>query len=101
VKVDGSYGACGGGSVGVGFVGAAGSACLAFSQSHAAIVITVAHGQGRILGATYGGGIMISDGESKALVAVLRVRGLGHLAIQYANIEGGRVVAVGMIDERV
>ena len=37
-------------------------------------------------------------GES---VAVFGVGGLGHLAIQYAAIAGGRVVAVDLIDEKL
>ncbi|HEU0240529.1 MAG TPA: alcohol dehydrogenase AdhP [Micromonosporaceae bacterium] len=35
------------------------------------------------------------------LVAVFGVGGLGHLAIQYANIEGGRVIAVDITDEKL
>ena len=35
------------------------------------------------------------------LVAVFGVGGLGHLAIQYANIEGGRVAAVDITDEKL
>jgi propanol-preferring alcohol dehydrogenase len=35
------------------------------------------------------------------LVAVFGVGGLGHLAIQYANIEGGHVVAVDITDEKL
>src|SRR5918993_5318005 len=35
------------------------------------------------------------------LVAVFGVGGLGHLAIQYAQIEGGRVVAVDLPEEKL
>jgi propanol-preferring alcohol dehydrogenase len=35
------------------------------------------------------------------LVAIFGVGGLGHLAIQYAAIAGGRVVAVDLIDEKL
>jgi len=35
------------------------------------------------------------------LVAVFGVGGLGHLAIQYAAIAGGRVVAVDVIDDKL
>ena len=35
------------------------------------------------------------------LVAVFGVGGLGHLAIQYAAIAGGRVIAVDVIDEKL
>jgi propanol-preferring alcohol dehydrogenase len=35
------------------------------------------------------------------LVAIFGVGGLGHLAIQYATIAGGRVVAVDLIDEKL
>jgi alcohol dehydrogenase, propanol-preferring len=35
------------------------------------------------------------------LVAVFGVGGLGHMAIQYARIAGGRVVAVDLVDEKL
>jgi propanol-preferring alcohol dehydrogenase len=35
------------------------------------------------------------------LVAVFGVGGLGHLAVQYANIEGGQVIAVDITDEKL
>ncbi len=35
------------------------------------------------------------------LVAIFGVGGLGHLAIQYASIAGGRVVAVDLVDEKL
>jgi alcohol dehydrogenase, propanol-preferring len=35
------------------------------------------------------------------LVAIFGVGGLGHLAIQYARIAGGRVVAVDLVDEKL
>jgi alcohol dehydrogenase, propanol-preferring len=35
------------------------------------------------------------------IVAVFGVGGLGHLAVQYANLEGGRVVAVDITDEKL
>jgi propanol-preferring alcohol dehydrogenase len=35
------------------------------------------------------------------LVAVFGVGGLGHLAVQYANLEGGRVIAVDITDEKL
>ncbi len=35
------------------------------------------------------------------LVAIFGVGGLGHLAIQYAAIAGGRVVAVDLVDEKL
>jgi propanol-preferring alcohol dehydrogenase len=35
------------------------------------------------------------------LVAVFGVGGLGHLAVQYANIEGGRVIAIDITDEKL
>jgi propanol-preferring alcohol dehydrogenase len=35
------------------------------------------------------------------LVAVFGVGGLGHLAIQYAKIAGGRVVAIDLVDEKL
>jgi len=39
--------------------------------------------------------------SSSDLVAVFGVGGLGHLAIQYAAIAGGRVIAVDLIDEKL
>jgi alcohol dehydrogenase, propanol-preferring len=39
--------------------------------------------------------------RSSDLVAVFGVGGLGHLAIQYAAIAGGRVIAVDLIDEKL
>ena len=39
--------------------------------------------------------------RSSDLVAVFGVGGLGHMAIQYARIAGGRVIAVDLHDEKV
>ncbi len=39
--------------------------------------------------------------RSSDLVAVFGVGGLGHLAIQYAAIAGGRVIAVDVVDEKL
>ena len=45
--------------------------------------------------------IKVAGTRSSDLVAVFGVGGLGHLAIQYAKIAGGRVVAVDLIDEKL
>jgi propanol-preferring alcohol dehydrogenase len=45
--------------------------------------------------------VKIAGTRSSDLVAVFGVGGLGHLAIQYAVIAGGRVIAVDVIDEKL
>jgi alcohol dehydrogenase, propanol-preferring len=45
--------------------------------------------------------VKVAGTRSSDLVAVFGVGGLGHLAIQYAAIAGGRVVAVDLIDEKL
>jgi propanol-preferring alcohol dehydrogenase len=45
--------------------------------------------------------IKVAGTRSSDLVAVFGVGGLGHLAIQYAAIAGGRVVAVDRFDEKL
>jgi propanol-preferring alcohol dehydrogenase len=45
--------------------------------------------------------IKVAGTRSSDLVAVFGVGGLGHLAIQYANIAGGRVVAIDIHDEKL
>ncbi len=45
--------------------------------------------------------VKVSGTRSSDLVAVFGVGGLGHLAIQYAAIAGGRVVAVDIHDEKL
>ena len=45
--------------------------------------------------------IKVAGTRSSDLVAVFGVGGLGHLAIQYAAIAGGRVVAVDVFDEKL
>jgi propanol-preferring alcohol dehydrogenase len=45
--------------------------------------------------------IKVAGTRSSDLVAVFGVGGLGHLAIQYAAIAGGRVVAVDVIDSKL
>jgi len=45
--------------------------------------------------------IKVAGTRSPDLVAVFGVGGLGHLAIQYAAIAGGRVIAVDLIDEKL
>jgi D-arabinose 1-dehydrogenase-like Zn-dependent alcohol dehydrogenase len=43
--------------------------------------------------------VKLAGTRSSDLVAIFGVGGLGHLAIQYASIAGGRVLAVDLIDE--
>jgi propanol-preferring alcohol dehydrogenase len=45
--------------------------------------------------------VKVAGTRSSDLVAVFGVGGLGHLAIQYAAIAGGRVIAVDIIDEKL
>ncbi len=45
--------------------------------------------------------VKVAGTRSSDLVAVFGVGGLGHLAIQYAGIAGGRVIAVDLIDEKL
>ncbi len=45
--------------------------------------------------------VKVAGTRSSDLVAVFGVGGLGHLAIQYAQIAGGRVVAVDLVDEKL
>jgi propanol-preferring alcohol dehydrogenase len=45
--------------------------------------------------------VKVAGTRSADLVAVFGVGGLGHLAIQYAAIAGGRVVAVDIVDEKL
>jgi propanol-preferring alcohol dehydrogenase len=45
--------------------------------------------------------VKVAGTRSSDLVAVFGVGGLGHLAIQYAAIAGGRVIAVDIQDEKL
>ncbi len=45
--------------------------------------------------------VKVAGTRSSDLVAVFGVGGLGHLAIQYAAIAGGRVVAIDLVDEKL
>ena len=45
--------------------------------------------------------VKVAGTRSSNLVAVFGVGGLGHLAIQYAAIAGGRVIAVDILDEKL
>ena len=45
--------------------------------------------------------VKVAGTRSSDLVAVFGVGGLGHLAIQYARIAGGRVIAVDLVDEKL
>ena len=45
--------------------------------------------------------VKVAGTRSSDLVAVFGIGGLGHLAVQYATIAGGRVVAVDVVDEKL
>ena len=45
--------------------------------------------------------VKVAGTRSSDLVAVFGIGGLGHLAIQYAAIAGGRVIAVDVVDEKL
>jgi alcohol dehydrogenase, propanol-preferring len=45
--------------------------------------------------------VKMSDAKPADLVAIWGIGGLGHLALQYAHIAGGSVVAVDLIDEKL
>ena len=45
--------------------------------------------------------VKVAGTKPSDLVAVFGVGGLGHLAIQYAAIAGGRIVAVDLVDEKL
>jgi propanol-preferring alcohol dehydrogenase len=45
--------------------------------------------------------VKVAGTRSSDLVAVFGVGGLGHLAIQYAAIAGGRVIAVDILDDKL
>ncbi|AEF42090.1 alcohol dehydrogenase AdhP [Hoyosella subflava] len=45
--------------------------------------------------------VKVSGARSSDLVAIFGIGGLGHLALQYAQIAGARVVAVDLVDEKL
>jgi propanol-preferring alcohol dehydrogenase len=45
--------------------------------------------------------VKVAGTRSSDLVAVFGVGGLGHMAIQYAKIAGGRVIAVDLFDDKL
>jgi alcohol dehydrogenase, propanol-preferring len=45
--------------------------------------------------------VKVAGTRSSDLVAIFGVGGLGHMAIQYAAIAGGRVIAVDLLDEKL
>ncbi len=45
--------------------------------------------------------VKVAGTRSSDLVAVFGIGGLGHLAVQYAKIAGGTVVAVDLVDEKL
>jgi propanol-preferring alcohol dehydrogenase len=52
-------------------------------------------------GVTTSKAVKVAGTRSSDLVAVFGVGGLGHMAIQYARIAGGRVVAVDLVDAKL
>jgi alcohol dehydrogenase, propanol-preferring len=45
--------------------------------------------------------VKVSGARSSDLVAIFGVGGLGHLALQYAQVAGAQVVAVDLVDEKL
>src|SRR4051794_6906811 len=45
--------------------------------------------------------VKVAGTRSSDLVAVFGIGGLGHLAVQYAAIAGGRVIAVDIVGEKL
>jgi propanol-preferring alcohol dehydrogenase len=79
-----------------------------YAKAYARYVVTVPEGIDSLdaapltcAGLTTYKAVKIAGTRSSDVVAVFGVGGLGHLAIQYAAIAGGRVVAVDLIDEKL
>ena len=79
-----------------------------FATAHARYVVKVPDGIDPFdaapltcAGVTTYKAIKVAGTRSSDLVAVFGVGGLGHLAIQYAKIAGGRVIAVDLLDEKL
>jgi alcohol dehydrogenase, propanol-preferring len=79
-----------------------------YATAYARYVVTVPEGIDPLdaapltcAGVTTYKAVKVAGTRSSDLVAVFGVGGLGHLAIQYAAIAGGRVVAVDLIDEKL
>ncbi|MGA9858957.1 MAG: zinc-dependent alcohol dehydrogenase [Solirubrobacteraceae bacterium] len=79
-----------------------------YAVAHSRFVVTVPDGIDPIdaapltcAGVTTYKAVKVAGTRSSDLVAVFGVGGLGHLAIQYARIAGGRVVAVDIVEEKL
>jgi len=79
-----------------------------YATAYARYVVKVPEGIGSFdaapltcAGVTTYKAVKVAGTRSSDFVAVFGVGGLGHLAIQYAAIAGGRVVAVDVMDEKL
>jgi propanol-preferring alcohol dehydrogenase len=79
-----------------------------FATAHGSYVVAVPDGIDPVdaaplscAGVTTYKAVKVAGTRSSDLVAVFGVGGLGHLAIQYAKIAGGRVVAVDLHDDKL
>ena len=79
-----------------------------YVKAHAAFVGHVPHGIDLLdaapltcAGVTTYKAVKVSGARSSDLVAVYGVGGLGHLALQYARIQGASVAAVDLIDSKL
>jgi alcohol dehydrogenase, propanol-preferring len=79
-----------------------------YATAHANYVVKVPDGVDSLdaapltcAGVTTYKAVKVAGTRSSDFVAVFGVGGLGHLAIQYAAIAGGRVVAVDVIEEKL
>ena len=79
-----------------------------YVKAHARYVVKVPDGVDPVdaapltcAGVTTYKAIKVGGTRPSDLVAIFGVGGLGHLAIQYAAIAGGRVVAIDLVDEKL
>jgi propanol-preferring alcohol dehydrogenase len=79
-----------------------------FAVAHGSYVVAVRDGIDPVdaapltcAGVTAYKAVKVAGTRSSDLVAVFGVGGLGHLAIQYAKIAGGRVIAVDLHDDKL
>ena len=83
-------------------------ACGEYAVAYARYVVKVPAGHPSVTpprstcaGVTTYKAVKVAGTRSSDMVAVFGVGGLGHLAIQYAAIAGGRVIAVDIVDEKL
>lgn len=91
-------------NTGYSFDGAFGELATAWSRYVVAVPDDVASVDAAPLtcaGVTTYKAVKVAGTRSSDLVAVFGVGGLGHLAIQYAKIAGGRVIAVDLVEEKL